>query len=64
LDVRILATNKKKQLYEDKLEPFIVPEDWEAPEWIKKIHEPMSWIPQSLKDEWWKKWREGHMNDK
>ena len=43
-----------KQSEEEKIEPFVVPEDWEPTDGVvKKIRELTSWIPKELGKRWW-----------
>lgn len=56
---------QKKLLRDEKIEPYVVPEDWEpTTELVKKKRELLSWLPQELADEWYRKWREKHLNER
>jgi len=54
---------QKKLLRDEKIEPYVVPKDWEpTTELVKKKRELLSGFPQELADEWYRKWRKKHLN--
>ncbi len=56
---------RKKLLRDEKIEPYVVPDDWEPTgEIVKKTMELLAWLPQELADEWYRKWREKHLSER
>jgi len=56
-----MSDKKKRQSEEEKIEPFVVPEDWEpTSEAVKKIYELTSWVPKELGKRWLEEIREEH----
>ena len=49
-----MSDEKEGKTEEEKIEPFVVPEDWEPTDGVvKKIRELTSWIPKELGEKWW-----------
>lgn len=57
-------SDRKSEMEEEKIEPFVVPEDWEPTETVKKMRELVSWIPDELKKKWLEEIREEHRKSK
>ena len=47
-----MSDKKKRKTEEEKIEPFVVPEDWEPTGTVKKMRELVSWIPKELGKKW------------
>jgi len=56
-----MSDKEKRKTEEEKIEPFVVPEDWEPEGGVaKKIRELTSWIPEELGKKWWDEIQEEH----
>jgi Fe-S cluster biosynthesis and repair protein YggX len=56
-----MSDKEERKTKEEKIEPFVVPEDWEpTSEKVKKIRELTSWIPKELGKKWWDEIQEEH----